>query len=198
MYDTHKHLIEFLTGVLIGIAGIILFTISVWAVEPMKLGQTVSEELEIYPYQQQIDEAQEYLTTYKIVIPETVEKYCIKYGEEYGICPELLEAICWTESNCKENVSSSDGSCKGLMQIKPSSHRKRMSRLGVNNIYDIESNIKVGADYLAELACEDSNINIILARYNGVADVESVRDNPTDYIKKVLKIAQSLERVHFK
>lgn len=38
-------------------------------------------------------------------IPKEVEEACIKYGEAYDICPELLEAICYEESRYKADVT---------------------------------------------------------------------------------------------
>ena len=83
--------------------------------------------------------------------PIEIQIACNKYGAEYGICPELLEAIAKRESRFREDVIDSTQSCYGLMQIKQSCHKERMKRLGVTNLLDIDSNVLVASDYLSEL-----------------------------------------------
>ena len=48
-------------------------------------------------------------------ISEDAQEACVKYGEEYGICPELLMAMIERESSGRPDAES--GGCKGLMQI---------------------------------------------------------------------------------
>lgn len=48
-------------------------------------------------------------------ISETAQEACIKYGNQYGICPELLMAIVERESSGVPDAEN--GGCKGLMQI---------------------------------------------------------------------------------
>ena len=66
-------------------------------------------------------------------ISEEAQESCVKYGEEYGICPELLMAMIEKESSGRPDVES--GGCKGLMQISGRWHKDRMERLGVTDIY---------------------------------------------------------------
>ena len=163
---------EYLTGLAIGlIFGILFFT---------KLAFAAEEE---------------------VVIPEEVEFWCERYGEEYGICPETLEAMCWVESRCTPTAQSTDKACKGLMQIKPSCHQKRMDRLGVRNIFGVWENIKTGTDYLAELRGEDPDIAAALYEYNGNstgAELYRKTREVTGYAKKVLEISAELEERHGK
>ena len=51
----------------------------------------------------------------EIDAPDDVKEICEKYGAEYDICPELLEAICWNESRYTVKITA--GTCKGIMQI---------------------------------------------------------------------------------
>lgn len=60
-------------------------------------------------------------------ISEEAQESCVKYGEEYGICPELLMAMIEKESSGRPDVES--GGCKGLMQISDRWHKDRMERL---------------------------------------------------------------------
>ena len=60
-------------------------------------------------------------------ISEDAQEACVKYGEEYGICPELLMAMIELESSGRPDAES--GGCKGLMQISDRWHKDRMERL---------------------------------------------------------------------
>lgn len=137
----------------------------------------------------------------EVVIPEEIEFWCEKYGEEYDICPETLEAMCWVESRCTPSAQSEDKKCKGLMQINPNCHRERMDRLGARNVYGIWENIKTGTDYLAELRNDDPDIAVALYEYNGNSTgAERYRKTKevTGYAKKVLDISAELEERHGK
>ena len=133
-------------------------------------------------------------------IPEDVEYWAEYYGEQYDICPEVLEAVCWVESRCTQDAQSPDKSCKGLMQIHVNSHRARMEKCDVQNIFGIRENIKLGADYLAELQ-DTEDIAVSLAKYNGQsaeAINEARKGKYTGYVKKVLPLSDALERAHNK
>lgn len=98
-------------------------------------------------------------------VPLDVQEACIKYGEQYDILPELLEAIIWHESRFTQYAQNK--SCKGLMQINVNVQKNRMSKLGIEDIYDIDSNIAVGADLLAELFDSYEDVGIVLGLYHG-------------------------------
>lgn len=100
-------------------------------------------------------------------VPEDIVAACEKYGEEYGICPEFLEAIAFQESSFNPQAVDKSGTCHGLMQISYSAHGKRMEKLGIENIYDIDGNIHVAADYLYELFARYENPAVVLGEYNG-------------------------------
>jgi hypothetical protein len=146
------------------------------------------------------EKAKAYLEENQVEIPEEVEYWCEYYGEQYDICPEVLEAVCWRESRCTQEAQSPDKSCKGLMQIHVGSHRARMERCDVQNIFGIRENIKVGADLLNELQA-DTDITEALCLYNG--DTEGAKryretGKASRYAEKVLEVSAALERVHFK
>lgn len=123
---------------------------------------------------------------------------CKKYGEEYHICPELLESIIEAESG--GNQYARCGSCKGLMQISTRWHTDRMERLGVTDIYDVDGNVHVGADYLAELFEEYGDASYVLDIYNGNSKAEEYYEQGiiSDYADKVLTLSEKLERLHGK
>lgn len=131
-------------------------------------------------------------------IPDEVEEACTKYGDMYDICPELLEAICYHESRYISDVQN--GTCKGLMQINTPYHKDRMKRLEVSDIYDIDSNIHVGADYLAELFDTYKDVAVVLGYYHGESNVESKVNSGklSSYTKAILEKSESLERAHGK
>ena len=131
--------------------------------------------------------------------PIEIQIYCNKYGEQYNICPELLEAICYRESRFDETVIDGTGSCIGLMQIKASCHRARMERLGVTDLHDIESNIHVGADYLAELFDEYEDVGVVLTVYHGEKNIaKAKRGELSGYVTTILDKSRQLEVAHGK
>lgn len=135
-------------------------------------------------------------TAEPVVITEEVQFWSQKYGREYGICPEVIQAIVWTESRCIPSAQSADKSCKGLMQIKPSCHQERMEKLGVRNIFGVWENLKVGTDYLAEIAETEPDIGVALMIYNGSSPekVEAGRQGKLSaYARQILEIAAELE-----
>ena len=146
------------------------------------------------------EKALSYLSENAVEIPEDVEYWAEYYGEQYDICPEVLEAVCWVESRCTQDAQSPDKSCKGLMQIHVGSHRARMEKCNVQNVFGVRENIKLGADYLAELQ-DTEDIAVSLAKYNGQSEAainEAREGKYTGYVKKVLTISEALERAHNK
>lgn len=191
MLDIHKDkFFWLLVGILAGmIIGFLTIPQTVWgAVLQVPTGTSVIDDIS-HPDAKEIEEATSYLSENRIVIPAEIEELCKKYGKEYDICPEILMAVCWVESNCIEDIDNSQG-CKGLMQVKHSCHRARMERLNCTDLHNAEENIKVGTDYLAELL-ETNDIRLSLALYNGHTNVNA------GYINKVLKIAHYLEVAHW-
>ncbi len=124
--------------------------------------------------------------------------YCEEIGRQYGICPELLEAI--MESESSGNPKAENGNCKGLMQINVKYHQNRMSRLGVTDIYDARSNILLAADYLAELFMEYGDMGTVLMMYNGSRNAldRGLQADYTEYAEKIIRRSEQLERLHRK
>lgn len=130
---------------------------------------------------------------------ERLITYTEEIGQQYYICPELLQAIAERESSLR--IYATNGSCKGLMQISEKWHRDRMERLGVTDIYDAYDNILLAADYLAELARENSDLYYMLMRYNmekRTADELYEAGEYTDYAVEIAERAAELERLHGK
>jgi soluble lytic murein transglycosylase-like protein len=80
----------------------------------------------------------------------------------YGLEPELLCAIAFTETRFRPYVSSNMGA-QGLMQLMPSTARK----FGVRNPMNPWENAEGGARLLRWLMDEyDNNLSLALAAYN--------------------------------
>lgn len=129
-------------------------------------------------------------------ISEEAQQQCITYGEEYGICPELLMAIIEQESSGK--AYAENGSCKGLMQISEKWHKDRMDKLKAD-IY--EDNVLIGTDYLAELFAENEDVYWVLMAYNGGIEYANRMYEEEKYSKYAVSIANrsaELERLHGK
>lgn len=142
--------------------------------------------------QEIISEAEDTLEEYEVVLPEDIRWYCEQAQEESGVCAEFLEAVAWRES--RYNPKAENDGCLGIMQISTKWHRDRMKRLGVNDIYDAEDNIRVGADYLAELFEKyDGDTYKVLMTYNG-----DTSEGVSNYAIEICEVAAALERVHGK
>lgn len=130
-------------------------------------------------------------------IPEEVKAAAEKWGEVYNICPEFIEALAYQESRYKADVVSADGKYIGLCQINPNCHKKRMDKLGVDDLTDIDGNIAVACDYLAELFEQyEGDVDVIVMCYNG--DYSWQRGNISNYAKEILERSADYERIHGK
>lgn len=130
---------------------------------------------------------------------EEVEALAEQIGGEYNICPEVLQAIAWKESRYQENAEA--GGCSGLMQISEQWHRDRMAELGVTDLHDPDGNMRVAADYIAELVEKYEDIGMVLMVYNGDSQAKNYQETGiglSDYANSVLELSEQLEREHGK
>lgn len=149
--------------------------------------------IEAIPYESNHEEK---ILIRDVDIPLEVQLAAEKYGEEYNICPELLEAIAYYESTWKPEVDSKNGKYKGLMQISQRWHQARMDKLGVTDLHDADQNMHVAADYLADLYEKYEDTSIVLMAYNG--DHSYKDGNISKYAKKIMKKSAELEEKHKK
>lgn len=130
-----------------------------------------------------------------IDVPQEVVEMSEKLGDQYNICPELIQAICFKESSFQSDAEN--GGCVGIMQVFPKWHKDRMERLGVTDLKDIRQNMTVATDYLSELEESYEDIGVVLMIYNGDTSVENVlcgMEDISDYASEILAISSELER----
>lgn len=129
---------------------------------------------------------------------QEVKELSDRVGEEFGICPELLQAVAWQESRYQEEAEA--GGCSGLMQVSGRWHRARMERLGVADLHDPEGCMRVAADYLAELAGQYEDIGMALMVYNGDSQASEYQKTGelSEYAEAILEKSYQLETEHGK
>lgn len=135
----------------------------------------------------------------QILIPDDVVEICEKYGQEYEICPELLEAMCWHETRCRGNLTN--GGCVGITQINPKYHKAEMELLGITDLTDNEQNIHLCAYIIKQFANEDEDLYYVLMKWNcGTTRAKKLweQGKTTKYAKEVSEESATLERMHGK
>lgn len=112
-----------------------------------------------------------------------------KYSEKYNIDKKLAHSIALVESG--KNQNARNGSAIGIYQIKSSTAKG----MGINNVYDTESNIEAGIKYLAYLKNKFNNDETkIISAYNAGPNAGQNKGhipNPK-YVQKVKAIKQKL------
>jgi hypothetical protein len=92
----------------------------------------------------------------------SVDSIIEKYAREYKLDPELIRSMIRAESNFNPKAVSHKGA-QGLMQLMPAT----AARLGVDNPFDPEQNIRGGAQHMRSLLDTFNNdLKLSLAAYN--------------------------------
>jgi hypothetical protein len=75
-----------------------------------------------------------------------------------------------------------------------------MNELGVSDLYDVDSNIHVATDYLAELFEQYEDVATVLMVYHGEKDavLKSERGEVSKYAREILERSYNLETLHGK
>lgn len=92
-----------------------------------------------------------------------------KYSDQYGMNPNLVAALIYTESHFNPNAGSPVGA-RGLMQIMPATGAGLARQLGEGfpNLYDPDTNVRLGTYYIAQLINKyHGNVELGLIAYNG-------------------------------
>ena len=125
-----------------------------------------------------------------------VHNVCEVVGAKYGISPELLQAIAYTESRYQTNAQN--GECKGICQVNLRLHADRLIKLGISDPLTDYSQITLCADIITDLRKNGkygNEVSWVLDRYNGLlkADMYCDQGIMSDYATKVLNKARELE-----
>lgn len=114
----------------------------------------------------------------KTIYPIEYSEYVEKYSEENGLDKYLVYAIIKAESNFDSHVTSSSNA-KGLMQLMEETAIERSNiideeTIESHDLYDPETNIKLGTSYYAYLLNLYNGNNVLaLTAYNaGLGNVE--------------------------
>jgi hypothetical protein len=111
----------------------------------------------------------------------------IKWGTEFSIDPKLLLAIAKVESNYNKHAISPSGAY-GLMQVIPVWHKDKIKKakeeLGNPEVFDIHTNIYLGASVLRECYNKNPGLSKALLCYAG---------QTPGYDKKVLAAYRALK-----
>ena len=121
--------------------------------------EPTTEELRIY---YDIPEAY----TKRGSFPEEIQAYTYQLCVQYDISYPLVVAVIERESGYRYDALGDNGKSKGYMQIYEKWHKKRMDKLGCDDLLDPYQNILVGIDFLAELIGKYETTEKALAAYN--------------------------------
>lgn len=108
----------------------------------------------------------------RIIYPLPYHDIIFYHAQKNDLNPYLLAAIIKTESNFNPRALSAKGA-RGLMQVMPKTGRwvalqTGQSELKIEQLYEPEMNVCLGAWYLADLKREFyGNTILALAAYNG-------------------------------
>lgn len=155
----------------------------------------------------------------KNIYPIKYSEYVEKYSEEYGLDKYLVYAIIKAESNFNPDVTS-NAEAKGLMQLMEETAVERSNvidtkSLEIQDLYDPETNIKLGTSYFAYLlGLYNNNTVLALTAYNaglgnvqewinsGIikkdgSDIENIPYKETNnYVRKILKNYQMYLKIY--
>lgn len=121
----------------------------------------------------------------------TMASAVIQYGDEFNVDPTLILAVIKVESGYDKYALSSQGAM-GLMQVIPKYHYLKIAKgykLGHKNIYEPQTNIRLGAQILRENLNTTKNLTRALLMYNG-----SIKDETQEYYHLVIAAKQDVEK----
>lgn len=129
-----------------------------------------------------------------------IKEIAIRIANEEGVDPNLVLGIIKQESSFNVNAVSPIGCCFGLMQVSPiAAEEVGVSR---DDLFIAEENIRAGTRYIKkQLKTNNGDVEKALIAYNAgpgrlqqyLAGDFKLKDETTDYIKKVPKWASQFE-----
>ena len=104
----------------------------------------------------------------KMFHPRFYKEYVETYSQEFEIDENLVYSIIKVESKFNKNAISRRAA-KGLMQISDITRKWAEEELELVSvdIFDPETNIKIGCWYLNKLFKEFDSVDLVIAAYNG-------------------------------
>ena len=105
----------------------------------------------------------------KWLYPKKYSIYVEKYAKEYNLDENLVYSVIKAESKFNQEALSRRGA-KGLMQIADITRDWAIDELELSediDIYDPETNIRIGCWYLNTLYKEFGETDLVIAAYNG-------------------------------
>ncbi|MBC6695946.1 lytic transglycosylase domain-containing protein [Terrisporobacter mayombei] len=106
---------------------------------------------------------------YEFLYPRKYSIYVQQYAKEYNLDENLVYSIMKAESKFDEKAISRRGA-KGLMQIADITRDWAIEELELSediDIYDPETNIRIGCWYLNRLYKEFGDTELVIMSYNG-------------------------------
>lgn len=107
-------------------------------------------------------------TIHKLIYPKQYSEYVEKYAEEFDLDENLVYSVIKAESKFNEKAISHKGA-KGLMQVSDITRDWAIEELELEevDIFDPETNIRIGCWYLNKLYKEFGKLDLVIAAYNG-------------------------------
>ncbi len=107
----------------------------------------------------------------KIIYPVKYKEYVVKYSVRNNVDTYLVFAIIKAESSFNPDATSGKNA-RGLMQITVdtgtwAAEKIKMGEIDEDDLYDPETNIRIGSWYIWELIKEFNNRDLAIAAYNG-------------------------------
>ncbi|MGA2666855.1 MAG: lytic transglycosylase domain-containing protein [Patescibacteria group bacterium] len=142
----------------------------------------------------------------EIVYPLDYQVSIQKYTQQFGVDPNLVCAVIFSESHFNPKAVSGAGA-EGLMQIMPATGRSIASDLGQSfgNLFDPDTNIEYGTFYLKGLLDKyPGRSDLAIAAYNaGVPRVDNYKDGvgqlpieTVGYISKIQSVESKYNEVY--
>ena len=155
----------------------------------------------------------------KMIYPTKYSEYVEKYADEYCVDKYLIYALIKAESNFDPEVTSSSDA-RGLMQLMEETAVERSNLIDeetieAHDLYDPETNIRLGTSYLSYLlGLYNDNMILALAAYNAGlgnvqqwiqdeiikpdgSDIENIPYKETEnYVRKIIRDYQMYLRLY--
>lgn len=155
----------------------------------------------------------------KMIYSTKYSEYVEKYADEYGVDKYLIYALIKAESNFDPEVTSSSDA-RGLMQLMEETAVERSNLIDeetieAHDLYDPETNIRLGTSYLSYLlGLYNDNMILALAAYNAGlgnvqqwiqdeiikpdgSDIENIPYKETEnYVRKIIRDYQMYLRLY--